>query len=52
MLERSASWRLSIIPILWSAIGGSAAFLMGVRADYALPIAGVCLAAYTSRQSR
>jgi hypothetical protein len=34
---------LSIVPIVWSAIGGSAASLLGVRADYALPVAGLAL---------
>jgi hypothetical protein len=45
LLATPRSWALSIIPIIWSAIGGSAAFLLGVRADYALPIAGLLLAA-------
>jgi hypothetical protein len=35
---------LAIIPILWAAIGGSAAMLLGVSADYALAVAGVALA--------
>jgi hypothetical protein len=39
------SWALAIIPIIWSVVGGSAAFSLGVRADYALPIAGLVLAA-------
>jgi len=34
---------LAIGPIIWSAIGGSAAFLLGVNADYALPVAGTAL---------
>jgi hypothetical protein len=38
-------WALATIPIIWSVVGGSAAFSLGVRADYALPIAGVMLAA-------
>jgi hypothetical protein len=29
------------IPIVWAAIGGSAAFSLGVRADVMLPLAGV-----------
>ena len=41
MLATPRSWRLSIIPVMWSVIGGSAAFLLAVRADYALPIAGM-----------
>jgi Family of unknown function (DUF6064) len=44
------SWPLSIVPAIWSVIGGSAAFLLDVRADYALPIAGVALAVFSLRQ--
>jgi hypothetical protein len=43
MLATPRVWALSIVPIVWSAIGGSAASLLGVRADYALPIAGIAL---------
>jgi len=38
---------LIIVPVLWAAIGGSAAFLLDVRADVALPVAGFALAART-----
>jgi len=41
------SWTLSTVPVIWSAIGGSAAFLLGVHADVALPIAGVALAIFS-----
>ena len=41
MLATPRSWRLSIVPVIWSLIGGSAAFLLGVHADYALPLAGI-----------
>ena len=51
MLAQGASWRLSIVPVLWSVIGGSAAFLLDVRADYALPIAGAALAMFTIQRS-
>lgn len=34
---------LSIVPVIWSAIGGSAALLLGVTADYALPVTGLAL---------
>jgi hypothetical protein len=52
MLATPRSWRVSIIPVIWSVIGGSAASLLGVRADYALPIAGVALAVFSlQRQS-
>jgi hypothetical protein len=47
MLATPRSWRVSIIPVIWSVIGGSAAFLLGVRADYALPMAGVALAVFS-----
>jgi hypothetical protein len=43
MLATPRVWALAIVPIVWSAIGGSAASLLGVRADYALPVAGVAL---------
>jgi hypothetical protein len=47
--ERSPR-RLSIVPVVWSVIGGSAATHMGVRADYALPIAGLALAIHAVRR--
>jgi uncharacterized protein DUF6064 len=34
---------LAIIPLLWSIVGSSAAFLFGVRADYVLGLAGILL---------
>jgi hypothetical protein len=37
---------LAIVPVIWSVIGGSAAFLMGVTADYALPISGALVTAF------
>jgi hypothetical protein len=37
---------LGIVPILWATIGGSAAFVLRVRADLILPLAGVLLLAY------
>ena len=47
MLAAPRSWSLSIIPVIWSVIGGSAAFVLGVRADYALPVAGMALAIFS-----
>ena len=38
------SFILALIPIFWSFIAGSAAVLLGMTADLALPIAGVLLA--------
>src|SRR4030095_7224992 len=40
-----------IVPVIWSAIGGSAAFLLGVHADMALPIAGIALALFLVRRT-
>lgn len=51
MLATPRSWRLSIVPVIWSLIGGSAAFLLGVRADYGLPIAGIALAIFSTQRS-
>jgi len=50
MLGTPRSWRWSIIPIMWSGIGGSAAFMLGVHADYALPVAGIALAVFCFRR--
>ena len=44
MLAAPRSWTLVVVPVIWSLVGGSAAYLLGVQADYALPIAGVALA--------
>jgi uncharacterized protein DUF6064 len=46
LLASSTRRSLTIVPIIWSAIGGSAAFLLGVSADYALPVAGAALALF------
>ena len=51
MLATPRSWRLSIVPVMWSVIGGSAANLLGVRADYALPIAGLAVAIFSMQRS-
>jgi hypothetical protein len=36
-------WWLAVVPILWSLIAGSAAVFLGVRADFALPVAAALL---------
>lgn len=46
------SWPLAIIPVIWSLVGGSAAVLLDVRADYALPFAGIALALFSMQRSR
>jgi hypothetical protein len=51
LLTTSRSRTLAIVPIIWSAIGGSAAFLLGVSADYLLPVAGALLAVFEVQRS-
>jgi hypothetical protein len=46
LLTTSAPWRLIVIPVLWSLIGGTAAVLWDVRVDVMLPIAGIILTAF------
>jgi Family of unknown function (DUF6064) len=43
---------LAIVPIVWSVIGGSPAFLLGVSADYALPVTGAALAVFELQEWR
>ena len=43
-------WRLYAIPVVWSAIGGSAALMLGVAADWALPAAGLLALALNTRK--
>ena len=51
MLATPRLWRLAAVPVIWSAIGGSAAFLLGVHADMALPLAGMALAIFSRTKS-
>ncbi|PWT84435.1 MAG: hypothetical protein C5B57_04820 [Blastocatellia bacterium] len=51
LLMEPRSTTLALAPIIWSAIGGSAAFLLGVSADYALPVSGAALAVFEVQQS-
>ena len=51
MLATPRSWRLSTVPVIGSAVGGSATFLLGVNADAALPIAGMALAIFSLRRT-
>jgi hypothetical protein len=52
LLAAPHSKTLAIVPIVWSFIGGSAAFLLGVSADYALPVAGAALAVFELQQAQ
>ena len=51
MLATPRCWSLSVVPVIWAAIGGSATFLLGVYADTALPIAGIALAIFSVRRA-
>ncbi len=51
MFAAPRSWLLAIIPVIWSLVAGSAAVLLDVRADYALPIAGIALAILSMQKS-
>jgi len=42
----------SIIPILWSAVGGSAAFLLDVTADLTLLVSGIAFFVYVTSLAR
>jgi hypothetical protein len=51
MLATPRCWSLSVVPVIWAAVGGSATFLLGVYADVALPIAGIALAIFSVRRT-
>jgi hypothetical protein len=51
MLATPRCWSLSVVPVIWAAMGGSATFLLGVYADVALPIAGIALAIVSVRRT-
>jgi hypothetical protein len=51
LLSSPRSRTLAIVPIIWSAIGGSAAVLLGVSTDYALPVAGAALTVFALQKS-
>jgi hypothetical protein len=43
LLARPVYWWLFAIPVLWSLVGGSAAFLLGVPQDWVLLVSGVAV---------
>ena len=50
--DRSLPRLVAVIPLMWAFIGGSAAFLLGVRADLMLLAAGITLAVDMIRPRR
>jgi uncharacterized protein DUF6064 len=50
--DRSLPRLVAVVPLIWAFIGGSAAFLFGVRADLMLLAAGVALAVDLIRPRR
>ena len=44
LLFSNANWRLFVIPLVWSVVGGSAAVLLAVPQDYGLILAGAIAA--------
>jgi hypothetical protein len=45
-------WHLLVIPLLWAAVGGSAAWLLDMPQDMGLPAAAVLAAALAFRKNR
>lgn len=45
VVDRRHVWALGVIPLLWTVVGGSAAFGLGIRADLMLVVGGLLLAA-------
>lgn len=43
---------LIVIPVLWAAVGGSAAVLLGIRADFALLVVGLLLLVFVATGPR
>ena len=48
LAPRREARRLGAIPVLWAAVGGSAAVLLSIRADLALVVAGLLLVLFTA----
>lgn len=46
LVPRPAARLLGVIPVLWALVGGSAAWLLQIRADLALPVGGLLLLVY------
>ena len=50
--ERRVPLHLTVIPVLWCLIGGTAAWLLNLPEDLALPLAGVAAMALVLRKNR
>ena len=50
--KQRVHWMLYTAPVVWSAIGGSAAFLLGVLPDIAMPIAAAMAVALNWHKGR
>lgn len=51
-LEGKVKWWLLVIPLLWSLLGMSAAVSLGMREDFALPLAGLITVALIVQRNR
>jgi hypothetical protein len=47
-----APWLLFAVPLVWSLIGGSAAFLLGVEPDWALPLSALAAVALNASKPK
>ncbi len=52
LTERRVPHHLAVIPVLWCLIGGTAAWLLNVPEDLALPLAGVAAISLVLRKNR
>lgn len=52
LAEGRTPWHLAVIPLLWSAVGGSAAFLLDMPEDISLPAAGALTFVLILRRNR
>lgn len=52
LIEGRMPWHLIAIPVLWSLVGGTAVWLLGVPEDLALPLAGLAVLGLALRRNR
>ena len=52
LIEGRMPWHLIAIPVLWSLVGGSAAWLLGVPEDLSLTLAGLAALGLALRRNR